>query len=130
EVGYLLQRMESYDGLAILATNLRANLDEAFTRRLQFIVTFPFPDEEYRKQIWNVLIPPELPRAENLDLALMAKRFKLAGGSIRNVIVSAAYLAAANGGQVTMEHLLHGAKREFQKMGKLLQESDFEWTVA
>ena len=128
EVGYLLQRMESYDGLAILATNLRANLDDAFTRRLQFIVTFPFPDEEYREKIWNVLIPPELPRAENLDLRWMAKRFKVTGGGIRNIIVSAAYVAAANGGQVTMDHLLHGAKREFQKMGKLLQESDFEWT--
>jgi SpoVK/Ycf46/Vps4 family AAA+-type ATPase len=125
EVGYLLQRMENYNGVAILATNLRANLDEAFTRRLQFIINFPFPDEEYRLRIWQVLIPPDLPRADDLDLETMAKRFKLAGGSIRNIIVSAAYLAAADGGRVSMQHLLHGAKREIQKMGKLLHEADF-----
>jgi hypothetical protein len=125
EVGYLLQRMENYNGVAILATNLRANLDEAFTRRLQFIVNFPFPDEEYRLRIWQVLLPPDLPLAGDLDLRLMAARFKLAGGSIRNILVSAAYLAAADGGRVTMSHLLHGAKREIQKMGKLLKDSDF-----
>ncbi|MCB2179910.1 AAA family ATPase [bacterium] len=125
EVGYLLQRMESYNGLAILATNLKANLDDAFTRRLQFIINFPFPDEEYRHKIWQVLIPPTLPREENLDLELLAKRFKLAGGNIRNIILSAAYYAAENGNKVTMPHLLHGARREIQKMGKLVQESDF-----
>ncbi len=125
EVGYLLQRMESYNGVAILATNLRANLDDAFTRRLQFIVNFPFPDQEYRLRIWQVLMPPDLPLADDLDLKTMAKRFKLAGGSIRNIIVSAAYLAAADGGRVNMPHLLHGAKREIQKMGKLLQENDY-----
>lgn len=125
EVGYLLQRMENYSGLAILATNLRANLDDAFTRRLQFIVNFPFPDEEYRFKIWKVLLPESLPRADDLNLNLMAHRFKLAGGSIRNIIVSAAYLAATNGQKVTMSYLMHGARREFQKMGRLLQESDF-----
>jgi hypothetical protein len=72
-------------------------------------------------------MPPDMPCADNLDLQLMANRFKLAGGSIRNIIVSAAYVAAADGGRVAMPHLLHGAKREFQKMGKLLHESDFEW---
>jgi SpoVK/Ycf46/Vps4 family AAA+-type ATPase len=117
--------MESYNGVAILATNLRANLDEAFTRRLNFIINFPFPDEEYRHRIWEVLIPPDLPIADDLDLKKMASRFKLAGGNIRNIVVSAAYLAAANGRRVTMDHLLHGAKREIQKMGKLIHESDF-----
>ncbi len=125
EVGYLLQRMESYSGVAILATNLRANLDEAFTRRLQFIINFPFPDEEYRLRIWKVLMPPDLPIVPDLDLPLMAKRFKLSGGNIRNIIVSAAYVAAADGGVVNMTHLLHGAKREIQKMGKLVQDADF-----
>ncbi len=125
EVGYLLQRMESYSGVTILATNLRANLDEAFTRRLQFIINFPFPDETYREKIWNVLMPPTLPREPGLDLGLMARRFKFAGGSIRNIIVSAAYQAVNDGGQVSMAHLLHGARREFQKMGRLLNETDF-----
>ena len=125
EVSYLLQRMEDYNGVAILATNLRANLDEAFTRRLQFIINFPFPEEDYRLRIWEVLMPPTLPREDNLNFPIMAERFKVAGGSIRNIIVSAAYFAAADGGSVTMSHLMHGARREFQKMGRLVQESDF-----
>jgi SpoVK/Ycf46/Vps4 family AAA+-type ATPase len=120
EISYLLQRMEAYDGVTILATNLRANLDEAFTRRLQFAVDFPFPEEADRLRIWQTLFPPEVPRAAQLNLPLLAQRFKLAGGNIRNIIVSAAYLASANGGVVTMEHLLHGARRELQKMGRLV----------
>jgi SpoVK/Ycf46/Vps4 family AAA+-type ATPase len=124
EISYLLQRMEAYDGVTILATNLRANLDEAFTRRLQFAVDFPFPEEEDRLRIWQGLLPPQVPRAE-LDLPLLARRFKLAGGNIRNIILSAAYLASANGGIVTMEHLLHGTRRELQKMGRLVNEKGF-----
>jgi len=121
EISYLLQRMEAYNGVTILATNLRANLDEAFTRRLQFAVDFPFPEEADRLRIWQTLFPPDVPRASDLDFQMLAKRFKLAGGSIRNVIVSAAYLAASNGGVVTMAHLLHGTRRELQKMGKLVE---------
>ncbi|HLO28826.1 MAG TPA: ATP-binding protein [Anaerolineales bacterium] len=123
EISYLLQRMEAYDGVTILATNLRANLDEAFTRRLQFAVDFPFPEEEDRLRIWQSLFPPLVPRAE-LDLPLLARRYKLAGGNIRNIIVSAAYLASANGGVVTMEHLLHGTRRELQKMGRLVNANE------
>ncbi len=123
EISYLLQRMETYDGVTILATNLRANLDEAFTRRLQFAVDFPFPEEADRLRIWQGLLPPRMPRAE-LDLPLLARRYKLSGGNIRNIIMSAAYLAGANGGIVTMDHLLHGTRRELQKMGRLIAESD------
>lgn len=123
EISYLLQRMEAYDGITILATNLRANLDEAFTRRLQFAVDFPFPEEADRLRIWQGLLPPQMPRAD-LDLPLLARRYKLAGGNIRNIILSAAYLASANGGIVTMEHLLHGTRRELQKMGRLASEKD------
>jgi AAA+ superfamily predicted ATPase len=122
EVSYLLQRMESYDGVTILATNLRANLDEAFTRRLAFAVDFPFPDEQYRLRIWESLFPPGVPREEGLDLASLAKKHRLAGGAIRNIIVSASYLAASDGGKVGMRHLLHGARRELQKMGRLTQD--------
>ncbi|MGC9466980.1 MAG: ATP-binding protein [Anaerolineae bacterium] len=124
EVSYLLQRMEAYDGVTILATNLRANLDEAFTRRLQFAVNFPFPEAEDRLKIWETLFPPQLPRAPGIDFRYLAERFRLAGGNIRNVIVSAAYLAAADGEHVTMAHLLHGTRRELQKMGKLVREED------
>lgn len=124
EVSYLLQRMEGYNGVTILATNLRANLDEAFTRRLQFAIDFPFPDELYRLKIWQTLFPPEVPVDKSVDFTLMAKRFRIAGGNIRNIIVSAAFLAASNGGVVTMAHLLHGTRRELQKMGRLLNEKD------
>jgi hypothetical protein len=125
EVSYLLQRMEAYDGVTILATNLRANLDEAFTRRLQFVVDFPFPRVEDRRRIWAALLPERLPRAGDLDFDLLARRYELAGGSIRNVIVAAAYLAASNGNVVTMEHLLHGVRREMQKMGRMVTDKDF-----
>ena len=127
EVSYLLQRMEQYDGVTILATNLRANMDEAFTRRMQFIVDFPFPDEEERLYIWQTLFPVDMPQAADIDLALFASRFKLAGGNIRNIIVSAAYLAAANGGKVTMDHLLHSTRREMQKMGRLVTDMDLTY---
>jgi hypothetical protein len=124
EISYLLQRMEAYDGVTILATNLGANLDEAFTRRLQFAVDFPFPDEADRLRIWQTLFPADIPTHSELDLALLARRFELAGGNIRNILVSAAYLAAADGGCLTMEHLLHGTRRELQKMGRLVDAAE------
>jgi ATP-dependent 26S proteasome regulatory subunit len=124
EISYLLQRMEAYDGVTMLATNLRANLDQAFTRRLQFAVDFPFPEESDRLRIWQTLFPPAVPCAADVDLPWLARRFKLAGGNIRNVLVSAAYLAAANGGEVSMAHLLHATRREMQKMGRLVSPGD------
>lgn len=127
EVSYLLQRMEAYDGVTILATNLRANLDEAFTRRLQFAVDFPFPEAPDRLRIWQALFPATVPHVDALDFKLLARRFKLAGGSIRNIITSAAYLAAGDGGQVTMAHLMHGTRRELQKMGRLVNEADMQF---
>jgi SpoVK/Ycf46/Vps4 family AAA+-type ATPase len=126
ETSYLLQRMENYDGVTILATNLRANLDEAFTRRLQFAIDFPAPEKAYRQRIWETLFPPDVPRSSDLDFAPLARRFKLTGGNIRNVIVAAAYLAAAEDSPVTMRHLLHATRRELQKMGRLVNEEDFQ----
>jgi hypothetical protein len=126
EISYLLQRMEGYDGVTILATNLRANLDEAFMRRLQFGIDFPFPKAADRLRIWQALFPPDAPRAPDLDLRLLAERFEIAGGNIRNIIVTAAYLAAANGQVIGMTHLLHGTRREMQKMGRLVNERDLE----
>jgi hypothetical protein len=124
EISYLLQRMEAYDGVTILATNLRANLDEAFTRRLQFAVDFPFPEEADRLRIWRTLFPAEVPCSPDVDLSVLARRFKIAGGNIRNIIVNAAFLAASDGGLVSMSHLLHGTRRELQKMGRLVSEGD------
>ena len=124
EVSYLLQRMEAYDGVTILATNLRANLDDAFTRRLQFAIDFPFPDDHYRLRLWETLFPPDVPRDPDLDLDYMARRFRIAGGNIRNIIVNAAFLAAAEDVPVHMRHLLHGTRRELQKTGRLINEED------
>ena len=118
EVSYLLQRIEEYNGLVILASNFRRNIDEAFLRRMHFIVEFPFPDEKMRKEIWKKVFPEEAPLAKNIDFGFLAKNFKLSGGNIRNVALAGAFWATENSGQITMEHLLQGVKREYQKMGK------------
>ena len=127
EVSYLLQKMEEYEGLAILATNLRQNLDEAFLRRLAFVVHFPFPDENYRLAIWQKIWPAETPLAADLDLEFFAHRFKLSGGNIKNAALAAAFFAVEDSGIVTMEHLLKAMQREFQKMGKTLSEGDLAY---
>jgi ATP-dependent 26S proteasome regulatory subunit len=123
EISYLLQRMEAYDGVTILATNLRSNLDEAFLRRLQFAVDIPFPDEKHRLRIWETLFPAGVPRGDDVALADLARRYRIAGGNIRNVLLGAAFLAAADGGIITMRHLQHAMRRELQKMGRLLLDS-------
>jgi AAA+ superfamily predicted ATPase len=122
EISYLLQRMEAYDGVVILATNMRSNLDEAFTRRLHFIIEFPFPEARDREVIWRVNFPKETPIAPDVDYGLLARRFRLAGGNIRNIIMAAAFLAAEAGEAVGMTQLLHASRREYQKMGRLIDE--------
>jgi hypothetical protein len=125
EISYLLQRMESYDGIVILATNLRANMDEAFTRRLHFAIEFPFPEPQDRERIWRVTFPPDTPLDPNIDYRLLAERFRVAGGNIKNIILAAAFLAAEAGTSVGMAHLFHAARREYQKMGRLIEDSMF-----
>jgi SpoVK/Ycf46/Vps4 family AAA+-type ATPase len=120
ETAYLLQKMEQYDGVTILATNLRGNLDEAFTRRLAFTVHFPFPDESNRARIWSGIWPSDISLAPEVDLDTIARRFPLSGGSIKNSALAAAYLAADAGEPVTTDYLLHAIRREYQKMGKQL----------
>jgi len=124
EISYLLQKMEEYDGTAILSTNLRHNLDESFVRRLAFTVYFPFPDEESRRRIWAGIWPEQTPLAGDVDLDDLARRFRLSGGNIKNVALAGAYLASADGGTVTMDHLFHATRREYQKMGKALSEAE------
>jgi hypothetical protein len=121
ETAYLLQQIEDYDGIAILATNLRQNLDEAFTRRLDFVIDFPFPDTEYRKRIWQAHFPPEVPLASDLDLDELAERYPLAGGNIRNAALASAFLAASDGKQITMQHVRSAVRREHQTMGRLTE---------
>jgi len=100
-------------------------LDEAFARRMHFSVEFPFPEEEQRCLIWQKVFPSGAPLAEDIDLAFMARQFKISGGNIKNIALSAAFLAADDGSNITMEHLILAAKREYQKMGKLCTEGDF-----
>ena len=117
ETAYLLQRMERYGGLAVLATNLRGHLDEAFLRRLTFTVYFPFPDEEARRRIWSGIWPTAAPLGDDVDLDTLAREARLTGGNIRNVAVAAAFLAAADGGTIGMAHLRRALGRERQKLG-------------
>jgi SpoVK/Ycf46/Vps4 family AAA+-type ATPase len=91
EVGYLLQKMEEYEGIAILATNLSQHIDEAFLRRMHFVVEFPFPDQQYRKRIWQVVFPREALLAEEVDFEVLAREIKLAGGNIKNIALATAF---------------------------------------
>lgn len=125
EIGYLLQRMEEYEGVVILATNFRKNLDEAFVRRLHFTVEFPLPTGADRRRIWAGMWPADTPRDPALALDFMAWHFELTGGNIRNIVLAAAFLAADNSGIVDMTHLLRATKREYQKMGKVIAEGEF-----
>jgi SpoVK/Ycf46/Vps4 family AAA+-type ATPase len=123
EISYLLQKMEEYQGISILATNLRQNLDDAFMRRVQAVVEFPFPDEEYRFRIWSSVFPPEAPLADGVDFKLLAHEVQLAGGNIKNMALAAAFYAAAEGGDINMEHLIQAAHREYQKIGRSWHEA-------
>ncbi|MFD8498394.1 ATP-binding protein [Amycolatopsis sp. NPDC059657] len=123
ETAYLLQRMEQYDGIAILTTNLRRHLDDAFTRRLQFIVEFPFPDEAQRSEIWRVCLPAEVPTRE-LDFDRLGRDFQLAGGNIKNCVLHAAFLTAARETPLGMEQMLDAIRREYRKMGRILPETE------
>jgi SpoVK/Ycf46/Vps4 family AAA+-type ATPase len=126
ETAYLLQKMEEYSGVVILATNLKMNLDEAFMRRMHFVIDFPMPEEDDRRRIWEAALPLELPLAPDVDLAFLARKFKLAGGHIRNIVLAASFLAAADGLALTMPHLIQATRREFQKIGRMITPTDFE----
>ena len=122
EVSYLLQRMEAYRGLAILTTNMRGALDTAFLRRIRYVVNFPFPDTALRRRIWERMFPTQAP-VEGLDVDKLS-RLNVPGGNIRNIALSAAFLAADEGGAVKMSHLLTAARRECMKMDKPLTEAE------
>lgn len=126
EVAYLLQRMDTYPGAVILATNFRQNMDDAFLRRLDFLVDFPFPEASDRLRIWQLVLPDQAPTAEDVDLDFLANQFKLAGGNIRNASLAAAFLAADEGAAIGMRHLVRGVALEYAKLGRLTLESDFE----
>lgn len=120
ESAYLLQRMETFDGLAILATNFRANLDDAFTRRLDLIVDFPVPDEAARLALWRTCLRPPVPVRDDLELSYYATGFELSGGNIRSAAITAAYLAAAGELPIGPQELTAAIQQEYRKLGRLL----------
>ena len=122
EVSYLLQRMESYRGLAILTTNMKNSMDQAFLRRLRFVVQFPFPDVKQRAEIWRRVFPANTP-TEGLVYERLAK-LSIAGGNIRNIALNAAFIAADADESVMMKHLLQAAKREYLKLERPLTDAE------
>ena len=130
EVAYLLQRMEAYDGVLILATNLPRNVDEAFSRRIHVDVEFPLPDADQRERLWRLLIPAEAPTAADVDLRFLARQFPLTGGEIRNAALAAAFLAAHEESTISMGHLVRAVARQRRKQGKLPAAAEFKHHLA
>jgi hypothetical protein len=124
EISYLLQKMEEFEGVAILSTNLQKNLDDAFTRRLAFIVHFPFPEAAERCRIWEVVWPDAVPREPGLRFERLAERCKLSGGNIKSAALSAAYFAAAEDGAVAIRHIVRAVGREYEKLGRPLKSDE------
>jgi ATPase family associated with various cellular activities (AAA) len=119
EVNYLLQRLESYEGVVVMTTNAETSIDPAFRRRIRFRVRFPAPDEKQRINLWQGMVPREAQMADDVDFAALAKRFPLAGGNIMNALVRAATAAAADGGPIRNHHLVRAAEFEYTEMGFL-----------
>jgi SpoVK/Ycf46/Vps4 family AAA+-type ATPase len=119
EVNYLLQRLDSFEGVAVLTTNFGGSIDPAFKRRLTYRVTFPFPDDELREQLWRAHIPPQAPVAGAIDFGALARRFQLSGGYIRNAALRAAFLAADGNAQLSHDHLERAVRMELREAGKL-----------
>ncbi|MFT3700341.1 MAG: ATP-binding protein [Kofleriaceae bacterium] len=126
EVNYLLQRLDSFEGIAILTTNFGNAIDPAFKRRLTYRMTFPFPDEEMREQLWKSMIPPQVPIGGEIDFASLSQRFRLSGGYIRNAALRAAFLAVEEGSALTHEHLERAIRMEFREIGKLAETGTLE----
>jgi hypothetical protein len=120
EVNYLLQRMETFDGVTLLATNLEQGLDDAFKRRVRFSILFELPEEAERKKLWISMFPPKVPLAPNIDWDLMAKRFEMAGGYIKKAALRAALIAAEARRPITTADLLEAARQEYREMGRII----------
>jgi len=122
EVNFLLQQVESYDGVLILTTNFEKGIDEAFKRRIRLRVNFPFPDDGERERLWRSMFPPEVECAPDVDLQELGRRFRLTGGHIKNAVLRAAFLAYDQGSPLDRACLIRGAELEWQEMGHLLSD--------
>jgi hypothetical protein len=130
EVNFLLQRVEEYSGVVVLASNLRQNIDEAFLRRIHVVVDFPSPDPELRARIWNGMFPAGAQVPSASEIRALAERFRLPGGSIRNIVLDAAFRSISEGRNgklvITPRHLVLGIAREYQKLGRPITKGEFE----
>ena len=125
----LLQEMEAYDGVCVLATNYKHNIDPAFFRRMKYIVEFQFPNEDTREMLWTTTVPKTTPLGDDVDFRFIAEKFEFAGGNIKNCVLNAAFLAAEDetaGGKVCMRHYLKAIQYEFVKVGRVFTRADFE----
>lgn len=129
QTGHLLQEIENYDGITILATNLAMNLDDAFKRRIKFIVKFSFPTEEVRLKLWKSIMPAKVPCAEEIAFEFYAKKFELSGSSIKEILTSAAYFAAAESRKLTNQDVIEAIKMNYSKYGKTLSKDEFEYLL-
>lgn len=125
EVAHLLQKLEEYDGISILATNLKDNIDDAFKRRIKYMIHFRMPDAETRALLWRKMLPEQAPADEDLDLAFFAENFELSGSEIKDAMLHAAYMAAAEGGSIGNRHLMEAVRLSFSKYGKVLTKENF-----
>jgi SpoVK/Ycf46/Vps4 family AAA+-type ATPase len=126
EIAFLLQRIESYEGVLLLSTNLAGNLDDAFHRRIHFHVEFPVPDEAARRRLWERAIPDSAPIDEDVDPSFLAGMFPMTGGEIRSATLAAAFMAADEGAPIGMSHLMRALARQRRQQGKLPSSSEFQ----
>ena len=126
EVNYLLQRFEEYDGVVVLTSNFPRGIDDAFSRRMHFMINFPTPDEEMRLRLWKSMIPAQLPLADDVDLERLAHQFDLSGGNVKNIVLGASFIAAVNDAPVTMLDFMRAIQWEFQKIGRTSSRSEFQ----
>ena len=125
EIAYLLQKMEDHDGIVIVATNLAQNIDEAFSRRMQYVIEFPQPDATARERLWRGMFPSAAPLSDDVDFTFLGRQFELAGGDIRNIVLDTAYRAAQDESAITLGHLLRAVARQYAKRGKVPTTADF-----
>lgn len=125
EVAYLLQKLEEHDGTVILATNLSKNIDEAFARRMHYVVRFPLPDATDRERLWRGMFPAQAPLDDGIDFEFVASQFSFVGGDIKNIVLDTAFRAASDGGVITMSHLLRAISQHLIKQGRAPTVADF-----
>lgn len=120
-----LQKLEEYDGISILATNLKDNIDDAFKRRIKYMIPFRMPDAETRRLLWKQMLPKQAPAEEDLDLAFFAEKFELSGSEIKDAMLHAAYMAAAEGAEIGNRHVMEAVRLGCAKYGKVLTKENF-----